>query len=278
MGVSMTALDRSRPWSGALAAVATVVALVLAAWHLRHPIGALTMLARGGHWVSPWYAISYGRAAVWLLVGLAAALGWRILAAVAAVGAIVGEVVVAVTADPPVSLPAMAWRWLPDTAAALLLVAALATGLGLRRFAPLGRWFLIAGVLVFALSAAAIPLLGDYPDGSGSDFTYSFAIRSDVAAAVDALTVSVTAALVFASTIGLDPVVRRRALAVLAAGTAYLVVERLIGPRFGFSTYQSPDPQVVAGLAACVVAGLGLAWIALREHLGHRAGSAVESG
>jgi hypothetical protein len=237
------------------------------------------MLARGGNWVHPLSAVSYGRAAVWLVVGLAAALGWRLLAALAAVGAVVGEVVLALTADPPVYLPGMAWRWAPDVAAAGLLVAAVATGVGLRRFSPVGRGLLLAGVLVLAFSATAIPLLGEYPDdGLGSGLTFSFAIRSDVAAAADGLTVLVTVALVAASTIGLDPAVRRRALAVLAAGTAYLVVERLAGPRFGFSSYRSPDPSAVAGLAAVVVVGLGLAWIALRERLWPRAGGMLEPG
>jgi hypothetical protein len=114
-------------------------------------------------------------------------------------------------------------------------------------------------------------LVGEYPDrsgtGTGTGFTYSFAIRSDVAASVRALTILVTFALVAAAVVSLPPPVRRRAHAILSAGAAGLVVERFAEPRFGIIPSTAFSPRVMAVLAAAMVLGIGMGWIVGRERL-----------
>jgi hypothetical protein len=178
-------------------------------------------------------ASTWPRAAAWVAIGVAVAMRWRIPAAVGAWAAVLYEIVVAVRridGDPVYRMPIdlVVWPLLLAFVAASLLSVAVAGRNGLDLLGRRGRWLLAGAATATTLSAAAIPLLGEYYGPPPADsFGVSFEIRSDVADAVAVATFAVMGILALAAVSSSDRAVRPRALTLVAAGTVGFVALQL---------------------------------------------------
>ena len=156
----------------------------------------------------------------------------------------------------------LVWPLLLAVAAALLLSVSAPVGRGLDLLGRRGRWLLAVAAAATTLTATAIPLLGDYhgparADGVDAGFNAVFVVSSRLADAVGALTFAAVLALAAVAVLGVDRAVRRRVLALAAAGAAGFVAIQLGLPLpFGVSSV-----PVLSGptRVALLVLGPGLA-------------------
>jgi hypothetical protein len=220
-------------WTDAAAVVAVVVTVILAARQLRPLAEAGAFLIRTGESLTATPASTWPRAAAWVAISVAVLNRWRIVAAVGAWAAVLYEIVVAVRrieGDPVYSMPLdlVMWPLLMAFVAASLLSVATAGRHGPDLLGRGGQWLLAGAATATTLSAAAIPLLGEYYGPPPADsFDSSFAIRSDVSDAVIVATFAVIGVLALAAVSSSDRAIRPRALTLLAAGTIGLVALEL---------------------------------------------------
>ncbi|WP_436530730.1 DUF6578 domain-containing protein [Actinoplanes sp. HUAS TT8] len=266
-------------WRAAAAVLAVAGAAGVAAGALRPIIAEATWAAR-----SPILELTvadsvWARAAVWLTVG-AVVLSRRRVPAVAAVwGGVVFEVVVARRGTGGDSLGSMVGspRWWPVLVAvlpALLVSVSGPLGAAFDHLGRRGRGLLAATAVAVASTAALIPLFAEYSDapdlpsaadGFDSGFYPAAVVSELVAWSTLGVTVGVVAVLTVMTALAVDPGVRPRAVVLLAAGTAVLVVVQLrYRETFGVlpGALLSRETQPVAlVMAPAVVGGLGWWWV-----------------
>jgi len=155
-----------------------------------------------------------------------------------------------------VPLALLAWPLLLAVAAAVLLSVAAPVGRGLDLLPRRGRWLLVAAAAVTTLTAAAIPLLGDYygplpADSTDPGFYPAFAVSSQLSDAVSGLTFAAVLALTLATAMGIDRAARRQVLTLMGAGAVGIVAIHLSLPRpFGMSAGLIVSGPVQAVLVA----------------------------
>ncbi|GAA3191294.1 hypothetical protein ACFO1B_40825 [Dactylosporangium siamense] len=288
MALSGDAPSSRTRWLDAVDVLAVIVVVILAARQLRPLVEAGAFLARTGDPLSvvPWEA--WPRAGAWLAISVAVLSGWRTVAALGAWAGVLFEIVVALPHD-AVPLDLRLWPPALATVAAVLVSgsAAAAHGTAWRhdRLGHGGHRLLAAAAAVTALSAAAIPLLGDYyeplPGTTGDPgWHVSFVVSSNLARAVAGVTFAAIAALALAAGTVADRAVRSRVHTLMAAGAAGFVAIQLGFPRpFGALDYPvlaHPAQAAVFLLVPGLVLGAGRWWIrsAERPHLREAAGGA----
>ncbi|MEU7907249.1 hypothetical protein [Actinoplanes sp. NPDC049118] len=262
-------------WRAAAAVVALVGTTVLAAGTLRPIIDQAVFALRAPD--SP-FAVAgsvWLRAVVWMAVGAAVTSRRRILAVPVVWAAVVFEFIVARGADTDLddSAPAGA-QWWPLMAAAVALLLSVSGPLAAaaHRLGPAGRRLLSAVAAVTAASSALFPLFTEYfaaPDPTSVEYLVdpgfypTAAISTDAIRTIYGVTYVALAALIVMILVAVDPAVRSRAAALLAACTAAFAVLQLgdlplfmmlVAPVL---TY--PDRLVALAAASGLVCGL-LLW------------------
>jgi hypothetical protein len=259
-------------WADGAAVVAVVVTLILTARQLRPLAEAAALLARTGETVAAMPAATWPRAAAWVAISIAILARWRTAAALGAWSAVLYEIVVVATRlkgdqgyDAPLDL--LVWPLLLAVAAAMLLSASASVGRGLDLLTRRGRWLLAVAAAVTALTATAIPLLGEYNGPSQADsidpgFHAVFVVSSRLGGAVGGLTFAVVLTLALATVIGVDRAVRSRVLTLMGAGAAGFVAIHLGLPRpFGVwdvPLVSGPTEAVLLVMGPGLVLGAGL--------------------
>jgi hypothetical protein len=265
------------PWTDAVAVIGTILPLFLLARSVR----AITdRIGWSERMFVPWPTpdlVTWLRIAGWAAISVAVLIGMRRIATVMAAAIVVGEVAVAVVRMPDP-------RFYPEDSVAAfwtLLLAVLATGAiamtGRRRGVVLiGRIRLMLVGLAAAVAAAAplaVPYLVTPPAVPKDPDVVFYAVPVDanalIAAAI-ALYGSVAVSVVVAA-FGLDPAVRRRVAALLAAVVAlFLVVQFSAEVSFAWSYTAAPAltgayqwPVLIGAPVAVLL--IGLLAISLRE-------------
>jgi hypothetical protein len=266
-------------WADAAAVLAVVVTVILTARQLRPLAETAAFLVRTGDPVTALPAATWPRAAAWVAISVAVLARWRTAAALGAWAAVLYEIVVVamrVNGDPGYGGPfnVLVWPLLLAVAAALLLSVSAPVGRGLDLLGRRGRWLLAVAAAATTLTATAIPLLGDYhgparADGVDAGFNAVFVVSSRLADAVGALTFAAVLALAAVAVLGVDRAVRRRVLALAAAGAAGFVAIQLGLPLpFGVSSVpvlSGPTRVALLVLGPGLALGVGLVLIRFSE-------------
>ncbi len=265
-------------WADAAAVCAVVLSLILAARSVRPLAEAGAFLARTGESLTALPASTWPRAAAWVAISVMVLARWRIAAAVGAWAAVGYEIVVLamrVNGDPAYIDPlnVMAWPLVLAAAAAALLSVPAPVGRGLDLLGRRGMWLLGAAAAVTTLMATAIPLLGEYygPPPAGSvdpGFFVVFAVSSQLANAIQGLTLALVFALTVAAVMAVDRAVRYRVFTVAGAGALGLVAIELGLPR-PFGLWEMPVLSGAAQAVLLVLApslALGIGWFLVRHN------------
>ncbi|MDI6105959.1 hypothetical protein QLQ12_46055 [Actinoplanes sp. NEAU-A12] len=267
-------------WQEAAAVLAVVVTVVLAARQWRPLIEAGSFAARPGEWplVAPH---AWPRAAGWTVICVAVLLRRRTVALLGAWTAVLLEIVVVTVGagdNSGAPLDLIAWPLLLALTATLLVSV---SGDAAHPWVLPGRHAygtLAAAAAVTALTALAIPLLGDHygPPADPADVGrhVAFDVPSNLARLVAGATFVSVLVLAVASVSGVRRDVAARLYPLVAAGLAGFVVAQLGLPR-PFNVWDgpvlSPSAQAVTlVIALSLIAAAGFLWVRSMDRSAHR--------
>ncbi len=266
-------------WRDAGAVLAVVVTLILTARQLRPLVEAAAFVPLTGDALATVPVSAWFRAGAWVAVSVAVLLRWRVLAVLGAWAGVLFEAIIAARRmnnypGDVVPVDVLMWSLILAITAALLLSVSAPVDRGLELLGRRGYWLLMLTVAVTALSAAAVPVLGErygppHADSIGDGAYPIFGISSNLARSVAGATFAVVPALAVATVRMTDRAVRFRGYVLMAVGTAGFIVMQL-GLPLPFGVFPAPvlsfpTQPVILLVASGLIGWAGLRWTRLTE-------------